>query len=110
MRTFTKGSETPKPVGFWSGGYPSSPDLPSAEDCVDPSWDPEERAEVALYLESAKVSRSYRGFSDCRICGKMNGSREHTDGEWYWPSGFSHYLREHDVRPPQEFIDHVKSR
>ena len=33
-----------------------------------------------------------------------NGSREFTDGTWLWPEGFSHYVENHQVRPPAEFV------
>lgn len=35
------------------------------------------------------------------------GSRELTDGEWVWPEGLSHYVREHGVGLPEQFISHV---
>jgi hypothetical protein len=29
-----------------------------------------------------------------------------TDGTYNWPQGFEHYITEHGVRPPTEFIAH----
>ena len=46
----------------------------------------------------------------CRICGQENGALELTDGTWCWPDGLAHYLRDHDVRLPQVFVDHVNAQ
>jgi hypothetical protein len=35
------------------------------------------------------------------------GSIERTDGIYVWPEGLTHYVKEHNVRLPQEFVDHV---
>ena len=29
------------------------------------------------------------------------------DGEYIWPEGFSHYVSAHNVKPDDEFIEHV---
>lgn len=54
--------------------------------------------------KSARVMR-YRGWSTCRLCGCGNGSNAYLFGGWLWPSGFRHYLEEHNVKPSQDFID-----
>lgn len=47
------------------------------------------------------------GHSYCRICEiENNGYREKSDGVYLWPEGFLHYVTEHDLRPPKEFIEH----
>ena len=51
-----------------------------------------------------------RGTSWCRVCGKANGSAEHTDGVYLWPKGLAHYVCEHGVRPPVSVIRHILSR
>jgi hypothetical protein len=117
-----------KKVGFWrrcadwtncSGwveAYPElrqpehHPELPEAKDHVDPSWDRNERALVLAYVTDKKFEdEAYDGWSECRICNEMNGSHDFTDGTYIWPEGFGHYISEHDVKPPQSFIDHVLS-
>jgi hypothetical protein len=47
------------------------------------------------------------GWSECRICGAENGSGERVDGSYLWPDGLAHYVRDHAVRLPREFIVHV---
>lgn len=60
------------------------------------------------HLERAAVAASYLGWSDCRICGGMNGTSELSDAVFLWPNGLPHYLREHDVRLPRRFVAHVR--
>lgn len=60
---------------------------------------------VADYLDSGVYAGGYRGYSQCRICMKLNGSRELTDGTWVWPEGLSHYVRDHSVTLPQLIIE-----
>lgn len=56
--------------------------------------------------KSAHETR-YKGFSKCRICGEGNGGSDFTKGSWTWPSGFSHYVEAHNVKPTKEFIAFV---
>lgn len=97
-------------IGYWPGG--EDPDCPEPAWFVDPNWDPAERALVCTYLKSGTELFQYCGLSWCRFgCEvKFLGSLELTDGFYYWPEGLSHYLERHNVKPPQEFIDHVKAR
>lgn len=84
---------------------------------VDEKWDEKERKMVVSYLDSRsegnygpKIAIKWRGYSNCRICGNRNGSTCIGDDKFIWPSGFSHYVKRHGVRPPREFIDHVKEK
>jgi|SRR5579863_8204374 len=43
---------------------------------------------------------AYRGWSTCRLCGKMNGSYEFEYAGYTWPSGLKHYLEDHNIKPP----------
>lgn len=59
---------------------------------------------AALYdIEDRANVIHYRGWSTCRICGKPNGSAEFEYRGWRWPSGYRHYVAEHNVRPSSEF-------
>lgn len=95
-----------KQVGFWSGGYGDNAHHSNAWDCIDSDWDIQEHNTVVAHLRRGEATRHQKGFSKCRICGNANGSYELTDGIYRWPSGFLHYILEHDVKPPQEFINH----
>ncbi len=110
-----------KAIGFWAES--SSPAtcyyaqrgmwLPWPEDFIDPSWDSQERERVASYLDQAPDVEHWMGFSGCRFkncdC-RDNGASDKSDGTYLWPEGFSHYVRAHNVKPPDEFIQHVKAR
>lgn len=95
-------------VGFWYPGLDKQGfHYPRVEAAVDPSWDPAERALVLAYLKSGKTHEQYRGCSPCRVCGISNGSQEFTDNVYVWPEGYAHYVELHDVKPPQEFLEHI---
>lgn len=96
-------------IGFWSGPH-SSDGWPDVDDFVDPEWDENEREFIANYLTHGLLGRTYMGWSTCRVCGKAdNGDSEHSDGVFVWPSGLAHYVSEHSVRLPQEFVRHAFS-
>lgn len=54
---------------------------------------------------------AWRGHSWCRFSCKndQNGYRDFSDGYYLWPEGFGHYIEVHDLKPPEEFIRHIKS-
>ena len=63
---------------------------------------------IAKYLETGIPAIYWKGYSACRICGKTLGTKCLTDGTWIWPEKLEHYILEHNVRLPEEFIDHMK--
>jgi len=93
-------------IGYWDG-----PDTdhswPSPEAFVDRSWDPEIRELIASYLSMGLLARSYMGFSRCRLCQRLNGDLELSDGVFVWPDGLSHYVADHGVRLPERFVSHA---
>lgn len=106
--SYTK--RAPIKVGFWRGLDPRYDDgtYPDVRRFIDPSWDRVERNRVIAYVSDPRFrGDGYRGWSDCRICGKNNGRSDFTDGVYVWPEGFGHYLSQHDVRPPADFVAHV---
>jgi hypothetical protein len=92
-------------IGYWRG--PGAPRFPDPRDFVDPAWGSHERLRVQRYLEGGMVARVYRGMSSCRFCGEHVGHREQTDGTYLWPEGLAHYVAEHNVRLPAEFVHHA---
>lgn len=50
-------------------------------------------------LKKGEMYRSYRGFSTCRICDKMLGSQDLKYKNFVFPSGWEHYVIEHDILP-----------
>lgn len=94
-------------IGHWIESLLDAKYYPPQELVGDLS--PETRARVASYLDSGSLYRQYRGLSWCRFgCGhQAMGSAELTDGVWVWPGGLSHYVRNHAVVLPDEFIAHI---
>lgn len=67
------------------------------------------KEKIITYLKSGVRCESYYGFSSCRICNKLLGTSERTDFVWCWPDKLEHYIEEHDVRLPEEFLEHAIS-
>lgn len=91
-------------IGFWRDT--AEPYWPDVNDYLDQTWDPEARATVADRLRAGKEVRQFRGHSTCRICGRLNGTAELTDGTYLWPEGLAHYVSDHQVRLPQPCETH----
>jgi hypothetical protein len=101
-----------KAIGFWiTGLHDERQPAPQEFVGVMPA---DQRARLADYLAAGMTHESYLGMSWCRFgCGidwTLMGTRDLTDGEWLWPEGLSHYVRQHQVVLPQEFIAHALSK
>jgi hypothetical protein len=93
-------------IGYWSDPNESvewSVGFPDPQDLIW-DWGLRERLCVLNHLRNGKVFRRFMGLSTCRICGESLGCEELTDGKWAWPQGLAHYVEEHNVRLPEEFI------
>lgn len=101
--------------GFWSTGMNSK--LPTPE--VGSHWPGEKEfieklEEIEGFLNAgqrfigqhAQVLQM-KGWSTCRICGIMNGTREYELGTWAWPEGYIHYIKEHLVQPSLAFREFI---
>ena len=58
-------------------------------------------------IEAEAGSIHYKGWSDCRICGKNVGLIEFEYETWNWPVGLRHYIEKHLVKPSNEFIKFI---
>jgi hypothetical protein len=96
-------------IGYWAGGS-GNERWPDVREFVDEDWADEDRIQVGLYLGNGLVARAWMGYSTCRFCGASNGDLDLTDGVYLWPQGLAHYVREHHVRLPDEFTEHVRRR
>ena len=105
-------------VGFWRYVWndvcKQYDHLPHPKEFVDTDWADAEREIVVEQLRETSLQdhelKQYRGFSRCRICDERNGSKEYYSDEFRWPEGYGHYVAEHGVKPPQEFIDYLLKR
>lgn len=89
-------------VGYWGDSHVAT-GWPDVHDFVDDRWDSGERLEVGLYLTYGLVARAWMGYSRCRY-----GDLDLTDGIYLWPQGLAHYVIEHNVRLPDQFVQHVR--
>lgn len=103
-------------IGYWAAQ--DNKNLPNPKDFVDESWDANERAFVVQRLKAGTPYASWLGYSWCRFgCTRddtpdwvgMGDQCFTAEGSWVWPEGFAHYVEKHGVRPPQEFVDYLRS-
>lgn len=57
--------------------------------------------------KKAKI-KSYMGYSECRICEKLNGTKTYYNETFAWPEGLQHYIEEHGVQPSASFVLYVR--
>jgi hypothetical protein len=103
-----------KRVGFWWSD--DEPELPHPRDYVDQVWDPAERDRAISYLEQccSRITRISLGWSWCRFgcfggdSSPEMGRGECIDGVWVFPDSFLHYVRHHAVKPPPDFLEHMR--
>ena len=115
-----------KAIGFWIKDL-SDESYPAPQELVG-ALPEEQRRSLARYLESGATFEQYFGYAWCRfVCGASEsgtrgprdsfaagmdtrlGTRDLTDGTWVWPEGLAHYVREHGVVLPEEFMEHAAS-
>ena len=108
-RVLLKSGRKIRALGFWKGKNESG-NFPHPQNFIDPDWDTHEKQMVIDYLKRGSRFIGFQGLSWCRFnCGDTNmGAFELTDGTYLWPEGLVHYLEKHDVRLPQDFVDHVR--
>ncbi len=97
-------------VGYWASdniwyGRP----VPNWE-----GWNDKELYTTFIDNLRKKLQRSeeenYRGWSDCRICGKKNGESEYIiDNKYIVPEGYLHYIINHKIQPHKWFFDYIIS-
>ena len=99
--------------GYWASD--SEPHLPNP---MPVSWAGKVSfLRLLATVEGKARETNYKGSSPCRLCDQRNGSTEYTytrtGNTWVWPSGLSHYIRDHQVRPSlafEEFITNAAQR
>jgi hypothetical protein len=101
-----------KAVGFWITGI-GDEKLPAPQELVG-VMPADQRARLVDYVATGMTQASYLGMAWCRFgCGispLFMGTRDLTDGVWVWPEGLAHYVREHQVVLPDEFVAQALSR
>lgn len=102
-------------VGHWNNSSNSYPEFPMP---VATKAKPMLRKLITDRLtdvEEHAHERHYRGWSICRLCGvgvgssdfKVQPNKKHKRDGYVWPIGFRHYIEEHGVMPPENFVMQV---
>lgn len=98
-----------KTFGYWRDlRQPKLWFAPHPKKYVDTSWDENERRIVAEYLDKCPRIVVVVMDTQCKICGKYLPLGHVTDRTWVWPISLAHYVREHSVRPPQDFLLNIR--
>lgn len=98
-----------KLIGYWIRSL-CDDEFPPPQELVT-TYDVSTRELIANYLDAGVTFLVYRGLSWCRFfCDRPMGDAELTDGKWVWPQDLSHYVRDHNVRLPDEFVEYVRSK
>jgi hypothetical protein len=92
-------------VGYWKEGVAGRREILSSVGKIPIG---QKRALLKM-LSNPKRTLSWRGFSKCRICGKLNGTRCFMNDEFKWPEGYLHYVTAHGVRPPDAMLQYAMS-
>lgn len=94
-------------IGYWKASLNDEYPFPQQAEADLPA---DTRSAVISHLEAREPLEQYRGYSYCRYgCPGHNGSAELSDGVFIWPDGLAHYVREHGVSLPPEFVAHATS-
>ena len=92
-------------VGFWHST--TEPHLLKPVPSLDP-WEGKHKFLLGLKAtEEMADAVTFKGVSKCRICGCHNGCVEFEYGGFVWPAGLAHYVENHNVMPPKEFVDFI---
>ena len=91
--------------GFWRGK--DEPTLPKPVPRAKPRKGQRIFLKALSRLEYRLKPAYFKGWSECRVCGCRNGSGEYTHGGFQWPTGFYHYVKVHNVKPTDGFIEFV---
>lgn len=92
-----------KLIGYWGDGKV----YPDPKVCVwEDYWDKHEfeKRRVVEHLIQGCPCNKQRGWANCKICGAQLGTFERTDGDYVWPDRLEHYVIEHNVMLPLDFI------
>ena len=96
-------------IGYWREFDDATWWMP--QNFVDKGWESHRRGAIVEYLKQGVRFHEALGLSFCRYhCGMPDegmGNAELTDGMWFWPEGLVHYVEQHDLVLPSEFVDHM---
>jgi hypothetical protein len=100
-------------IGYWYSKDKDDAHYPDPKNLIDEAFYKANwriKNQLSGHLFNGVPCNHYRGYSGCRICGERLGTFERTDGIYVWPDKLEHYIEVHNVRLPEQFINHVMSK
>lgn len=96
-------------IGYWKNKR--NQQLPDPTKIITTYKDSTVKEKIVNYLNNASIFICFDGLSWCRFpkCESGIGCNCLTDGKYVWPSAFYHYIQDHNVSIPQEFMSHMES-
>ncbi|AHJ96482.1 hypothetical protein Hsw_0887 [Hymenobacter swuensis DY53] len=87
------------------------PQYPDVACFVDETWPETMRLATLRYLQQERKLHYWMGMETCLFgCGQNLHITGCTDGTYYWPESLVHYLAQHAVRLPDEFVEHIQQQ
>ncbi|MGB3439387.1 MAG: glycohydrolase toxin TNT-related protein [Actinophytocola sp.] len=76
-----------------------------------PQVDEMDIQDILDYLDNGPLVGPARGYDVDRL--DPNGQQSvpvafHTDGTWIWPAAVNYFLREHDIAPEPDLVEHIR--
>ena len=94
-----------KAFGYWREDKAKKSELPYPTDFIDNKLSQSLKEMLTNYIcKKAKIIKEWKGYAKCRLCKERLGSACLSDGIFIFPEGYDHYIEEHNVYPPKEFI------
>ena len=94
-------------IGYWRDKENSKENLPWP---TEGKLSLETKHNIVKYLNEGKTHASWKGWSTCRICGKMNGSTCLKNGKFVYPSGYAHYIIDHNIMPDLDLLAEILTK
>jgi len=92
--------------GFW--GKPGSKTSFEQSATIDHNLEKNQKERIINYLSQSPLVCGAYGIVACQRCEKkFKGPNIHSDGVWVWPGTLMHYVQEHDVSLPKDFLKHI---
>ncbi|MGK7961236.1 hypothetical protein [Crocosphaera sp.] len=100
---------TQKIEGYWYGYSSSNQKYPIPQPNVLSTEETDTIYQLIVAKEKEASIQKYRGLTISRITGEMLGYTEyHHNSGWVWPGDFAkHYVKEHKVKPTDEFLKFI---
>jgi hypothetical protein len=95
-------------IGYWNSKFYGEDKFIWPQELVRDSIG-SDMQKLAGYIANGKSAIAWAGYAGCRICDETLGTQCLTDGFYIWPEKLEHYILEHKIFLPDEFINHAKN-